>query len=196
MTGTPQGQHDDGYAASAAEAAAQPPLPGPADETAGPVLVPGPAAQDSPAWRPDPAPARYEASRPTAYSSGAPATSINSFLSDVQRNGRWQVPPVLTVTQGMSDVQLDLREAVITSPVVDIKLYAAMASLKVIVPPGVQVEWAGGVSLMSEEKADPPTYDDPSMWRLRIHHYGAMNSVKVQTLAVGEVPPKWWKKKG
>ena len=204
MTGTWQGEHDDagepegqGGQASGQAAAARPPLPRPVDETSGPLtIIPGPAAQDSPAWQPaaSPVPARYEDSRPAAYQGGA-ATSISSFMSEVQRNGRWTVPAVLTVNQGMSDVQLDLREAIITAPVVELRLNAAMASLKVIVPPGVEVEWAGGFSMMSEEKADPPGTPDPSMWRLRIQHYGLMNSVRVQTLAVGEQPPKWWKRK-
>ena len=194
MIGSPQGQFDDEYAARPDEQPAQPPLPGPADETSGPMtIIPGPAAQDSPAWQP--APATYDANQPASYPTAAavPATTITSFLSDVKRNGRWQVPPALTVIQGMADVTLDLREAVITSPVVEITFYGGMSSLKVIVPPGVEVEWGGGVSLLSDEKADPPGAPVPSMWRLRISHFGAMSSVRVRPLAVGENPPKWWK---
>ena len=91
-------------------------------------------------------------------------------------------------------VTLDLREAVVTSPVVDVTFYGGMSSLKIIVPPGVEVEWGGGMALLSDEKADPPGEVDPTMWRLRVTHYGLMSDVRVRTLAVGETPTKkWWK---
>lgn len=194
MTGTPQEQHDDGQARAQEPGADRPPLPGPADETSGPMtIIPGPAAEDSVAWQPgSPPPARHD----TSASPAAPraAMSITGFMSDIKRTGRWQVPAALTVTQGMADVTLDLRDAVVTSPVVDITFYGGMSSLKIIVPPGVEVEWGGGMALLSDEKADPPGEVDPSMWRLRVTHYGLMNDVRVRTLGVGETPTKkWWK---
>lgn len=193
MTGMPQGQDRQGYAAG--QPAPPLPVPGPLDETAPRTIVPGPAAEDSPGWRPAVQPVEQMAARYDTSPASTARGSINSVLSETKRNGRWEVPAVLTVSQAMSDVHLDLREAVITSPVVEIRVQAMMAELQIVVPPGVQVEWAGGFSLMSSEKADPPRIDDPSMWRLRIVHHGLMNDVRVRTLAVGEGPTKWWKKK-
>ena len=197
MTETAQGRSDDDEARAEGQADAVPPLPGPADETSGPMtIIPGPAAEDTVAWQPAaPTPARFDDGRPAPYpAAAAPAMSITGFLSDIKRTGRWQVPAALTVTQGLGDVTLDLREAVITSPVVEVTFYGGMSSLKIIVPPGVEVEWGGGMALLSDEKADPPGERDPSMWRLRVTHYGLMSEVRVRTLAAGETPTKkWWK---
>lgn len=186
-----QGQDQPGYAAG--QPAPPLPMPGPVDETAWAprTIVPGPAAEDSPGWSP--------AARPSGQiapaSGGQAARTVNSIMSETRRTGRWEVPAQLTVSALMSDVRLDMREAVITSPVVEVKVYAAMAEVEIWVPPGVQVEFDGGLALMSSEKADPPGIDDPSMWRLRIQHSGAMTDVRVRTLEVGEEPQKWWKKK-
>ncbi|MFX0538822.1 hypothetical protein ACQBAT_12980 [Ornithinimicrobium sp. Y1847] len=198
MTGTPH-EHEH----QREPGSGMPPLPGPAEETGPPppmTIIGGPAAQDSPSWRADPAPpASYGSSQPAAYGTNAPALPplhLNGFFSSVKRGGRWEVPPVIQLSQGFSEVAIDLREAIITSPVVEVRVYAGFSSCKIIIPPGVQVEWTGGTSLFSEEKADPPREQDPNMWRLKVTHNGAFNEVKVQTLGIGEKPPKWWKKLG
>lgn len=203
MTGMAQGQPDDERErAQEQQAAARPPLPGPVDETSGPMtIISGPAVEDSPAWRPDqhaphtsPAPAPYQAHQPAPTGQGTPTKTISGLMSDVKRNGRWEVPAALNLVQCMSDVTLDMREAVVTTPLVEIKFYGLMSDVKVIVPPGVEVEWGDGLAVMSDEKADHPGQRDPSMWRLRVTQYSMMSDVKVKTLAPGEKPTKkWWK---
>lgn len=198
MSGTPEERHSTPHQPA-------PPLPGPVEDVDRPMtIIGGPAVEDTARWQPTAAhePATARPSQPAAYQPGgqlpAPAnpagTSITGIFSTVRRNGRWQVPPVLSLVQGFSEVRLDLREAVVTSPVVELRLYGAFTDCRIVVPPGVDVEWGGGAALFSAEKSDPPRGQDPSMWRLRILHYGAFSDIKVKTLGVGEVEPKWWKK--
>lgn len=197
MTGTPEERRHQ-------QQPPAPPLPGPVEEVDRPTtIIGGPAAEDTVRWQSAPAgPAAVQDGRPAAYQHGgqvaghgkSAGTSITGFFSTVRRNGRWEVPAVLSLVQGFSEVRLDLREAVVTSPVVELRVYGAFTDCKVVVPPGVDVEWGGGAALFSDEKADPPRGHDPSMWRLRVLHYGAFSEIRVKTLAVGEVEPKWWKK--
>ena len=79
-----QGQPDDEQARAQEQAVAQPPLPGPADEISGPMtIIPGPVAEDSPAWRPEqhapqtsPAPAHYQAHPPATSGRGGDAGNV------------------------------------------------------------------------------------------------------------------------
>lgn len=170
-----------------------PPLPGPVEDVRRPrTIISGPPAEDTPVWRTDPAPAGHRTDLPAR--TGQATTSITSFFSETTRNGRWEVPAVLQVNQAFSEVHLDLREAVVTSPVVELRVTGAFMACKVIVPPGVPVEWAGGVSLFSDSKADPSGTEAGPGWRLRIVHNGGFSEIRVRALAVGEVEPKWWHK--
>ncbi|SOC57059.1 hypothetical protein [Ornithinimicrobium cerasi] len=192
MTGTPDEGQPQQHPA--------PPLPGPVEDVDRPMtIIGGPAAEDTPPWRAAPAqPPAYQHGGGSAAHlparTGDPGTSLTGFFSTVRRTGRWEVPAVLSLVQGFSEVRLDLREAVVTSPVVELRIYGGFADCKIIVPPGVDVEWGGGASLFSDEKSDPPGARDPAMWRLKVLHYGAFSEIRVRTLAVGEVEPKWWRK--
>jgi len=68
-----------------------------------------------------------------------PATRVLSLMSSTRRIGRWAVPQKLDVLAIMSDTRLDLTHALLPAGVVDIEVRAVMASLKVIVPPGMRV---------------------------------------------------------
>ncbi len=170
-----------------------PPLPGPVEDVQRPrTIISGPPAEDTPAWRPGSAPAERPADLPAA--TGGATTSVTSFFSQTTRNGRWEVPAVLPVNQAFSEVLLDLREAVVTSPVVELRVSGAFLTCKVIVPPGVPVEWAGGVSLFSDSRADASGTEAGPGWRLRVVHNGAFSDIRVRTLGVGQAEPKWWHK--
>lgn len=105
------------------------------------------------------------------------------------------MPAQLTMAQAMSDVQLDFRDAVVAHSVIDVQLYTAMATVKIIVPPGVGVETTDGTSIMSDEKGELNVLSAPGGYTLRIAHHALMSSLKVITLAPGESEPKWWKRK-
>jgi len=62
-----------------------------------------------------------------------------ALMSTTRRVGRWVVPAKLDVVAVMSDTKLDLTQAALSAGMVDFEIRAVMASLKVIVPPGVRV---------------------------------------------------------
>ncbi|WP_022925929.1 hypothetical protein [Serinicoccus marinus] len=198
MTGTPeeQGPHarDEGQ-----PGAERPPLPGPSEATDRPMtIIGGPAAQDSPDWRPEQGGAGAGSDVPAQRRADVPALAtparITTFFSSTKRLGRWQVPEVLTLSGGFSESVLDLREAVVSSPVVELRLNDVFSSCKVIVPRGVGVDVPGGSALFSDLSGDYEGVSDPGMWRLTIVHSGAFSSVKVISLNPGEPEPKWWQK--
>lgn len=65
---------------------------------------------------------------------------IRGIMSDVRRDGLWRVPQRLRVSAVMSNIRLDLRQAVIPPGCV-IEVRAIMASVSIIVPPGLPVEF-------------------------------------------------------
>ena len=64
---------------------------------------------------------------------------IVSIMANTKRRGTWQPPRHLDVWSVMSETLLDLTEARLLAGVTEIHLRAIMASVKVIVPPGVRV---------------------------------------------------------
>jgi len=74
---------------------------------------------------------------------GVPAPAeerISGIMSEVRRDGPWRLPMRLKVSAVMSNVRLDLRRAVIP-PGCLIEVSAIMASVSIIVPPGLPVEF-------------------------------------------------------
>lgn len=64
---------------------------------------------------------------------------IVSIMAETRRRGVWRPPQTLDVWCIMSDTRLDLTEAQLSDGVTEIHLRAVMASVRVIVPPGVRV---------------------------------------------------------
>src|SRR4051794_5037038 len=64
---------------------------------------------------------------------------IVSVMSETKRRGLWRPARHLDVWCVMSDTKLDLTEAQLPSGVTEIHLRAIMATVKIIVPPGVRV---------------------------------------------------------
>jgi hypothetical protein len=69
-----------------------------------------------------------------------PYTRISAIMSNTRRVGRWAVPRDLRMFAMMTDSRLDLTNAALpVGGVVNIDLTAIMASIKIIVPPGMRV---------------------------------------------------------
>jgi hypothetical protein len=99
------------------------------------------------------APARFEAM----------PTRIVSIMSSMKKVGRWGVPPVLGVKAIMSDTQIDLTHAVLTSNTIEMEVKSVMASLKIIVPPGMRVIVdTSSIMASVESKADDLALADAS----------------------------------
>jgi hypothetical protein len=86
-------------------------------------------------------------------------------MSNTARRGAWRAPHRLRVAAVMSEVRLDLREADLPA-VLEVELLAVMASVKLTVPPGVEV--AMDVTPFMAEVADktrtPPLRAARASW--------------------------------
>ena len=95
----------------------------------------------------------------------APAGRMSSFVLGVMgsgdRRGRWRVPARMTVVNVMGGADLDLREAVLDGPEVEITVWSLMGGSDIVVPEGVHVELGGfavmgGNDLRLEGEPPPP----------------------------------------
>src|ERR1051325_659287 len=64
---------------------------------------------------------------------------IVAIMGESKRAGVWQVPRRLDVVGIMSDMTVDLTGAQLPTGVMEIHLRAAMASVKIVLPPGLSV---------------------------------------------------------
>lgn len=58
---------------------------------------------------------------------------VFAFMSNTRRSGRWAVPPHVRVSSVMSEVTIDLREAVLPSEC-EIEVFACMGAVKLWLP--------------------------------------------------------------
>ena len=83
---------------------------------------------------------------------------IVSVMAQTKRRGTWQPPRHLDLWSVMSEVNLDLTQARLSPGVTEIHLRAIMATVKVIVPPGVRVvvQPSAFMAEVSDEALNPP----------------------------------------
>ena len=83
---------------------------------------------------------------------------LDRWLAETKRRGVWTVPKSVKVWSIMADTRLDLTEAQLTQPVTEIRPRAIMASVRIIVPPGVRVvmQPSGFMSSVNDEAVDQP----------------------------------------
>jgi hypothetical protein len=93
---------------------------------------------------------------------GATAPSVVlGILGGGDRRGRWRVPERMTVVNVLGGADLDLREATLAAPEVEIRVFSLLGGSDVIVPEGVHVELGGfavlgGNDLKLTGPAPPP----------------------------------------
>lgn len=83
---------------------------------------------------------------------------IVSVMAETKRRGVWQPPKKLDLWCIMSDTRLDLTEAQLSQAVTEIHLRAVMASVRIIVPPGVRVviQPSAFMSSVDDDVTDQP----------------------------------------
>lgn len=83
---------------------------------------------------------------------------IVSIMAQTKRKGVWQPPRQLDLWCVMSETQLDLTQAQLSPGVTEIEIRALMASVKIIVAPGVRVVFQPSAFMaeVSDETTDPP----------------------------------------
>jgi hypothetical protein len=122
------------------------------------------------------------AALPGEYEPREESGRIVAILSETRRGGLWAVPPRLDVTATMSNLTLDLRSALLGPGVTAINLSAVMASVQIILPPGVRVldRVRAFMASVTDDSYGALT-DDPSVPAIRLTGRAVMAEVKVKT---------------
>ncbi|MFI9836418.1 DUF1707 domain-containing protein [Nonomuraea sp. NPDC051941] len=112
---------------------------------------------------------------------------LESKNGQIKRAGDWAVPRRLRVASKYGGVELDLSEAVITHPVVDIELDLAYGSAKIILPDG----GVANVDAFRSDWGQVHTSDVPGRPRPGAVHVVISGSTKYGSLTV-RYPRKRW----
>ena len=103
-----------------------------------------------------------------------------AILSSRRREGHWRLAPRTHFTAVLGSITLDLRQAVLPGPEVEIAARAILGSVEVIVPEGVEVDVAGSSILSGENlriEGTPPA----GAPLVRIRHSGLLGSLTVRS---------------
>ena len=103
-----------------------------------------------------------------------------AILSSVARKGRWRLAPQNRFAAILGSVRLDLREAVLPGPEVDIELHAVLGAAEVLLPEGVDVE-VSGAGVLSSADTKVTGGAPPGAPVVRIRCGGALSSFNVRT---------------
>jgi Domain of unknown function (DUF1707) len=111
----------------------------------------------------------------------APVERHRAILSSLDRRGRWRLAPRNRFVTVLGSIHLDLRQALLPGPEVEIELVSTLGSALLLVPAGADVRVSGGNALGSCELhlgADAPTAGAPV---IHVIVGGALGSVEVRS---------------
>lgn len=120
---------------------------------------------------------------PTAASPGALGETVErhrATLSSLDRAGRWRIPPRSRYVATMGSVRIDLRQALLPGPEIEIEVKAVLGSAQVLVPPGADVRVSGGNVLGSCELHLGDEAPPPGAPIIHVVVAGALGSVEVR----------------
>lgn len=155
-----------------------------------PGLVPE-AGADADAAKPRAAPNRVAAiggataaAAPGAAADSRPARRrFVAIMGGSRARGRWRPAPAMSAFAFWGGVKIDLRNAEVESPVVEITAWAIMGGVTVVVLPGTRVELDGmvlmGGSHHFSDDGEPPTPAGSPV--VRVHARGLWGGVTVRT---------------
>lgn len=136
---------------------------------------------DLPDARPSPARA-YEPQQSLALERAEESGRIVAIFSETTRGGLWAVPSYLDVKATMSNLTLDLRSARLSPGLTDVHVNAVMASVQIILPPGVRVVDSVRAFMASvTDDSYSVLTPDPSVPVIRLTGRAVMAEVKVRT---------------
>lgn len=126
------------------------------------------------------APAPLRASAPVPQAFLPESGRIVSVMATTKRKGVWQPPRDLDLWCVMSETQLDFTQAQLAPGVTEVDIFALMASVKIIVPPGVRVvcQPTAFMAEVADESSDPPPVGSGAPV-IRITGFAMMTELKV-----------------
>jgi hypothetical protein len=114
--------------------------------------------------------------------SPAPAVVKHRALcSRLERRGAWELPPRSSWRSLFGTIVLDLREARMEGPEVELEIYNLFGTVTVIAPPGVAVDVSGGGAFASQVLEPQPWQPPPGAPRLRIRASGPGGTLYVRS---------------
>ncbi len=125
--------------------------------------------------------------RPAPSPSDLSQTRMVSLLGNRVRRGMWIPPQTLDLLAVMSDTHIDLREAQLSAGVMEIRVKATMAAVRITVPPHVHVvtETSSILASVSDrtDRGPAPPRGAPV---IRITGWAFMSEVKVRRRALDD----------
>ena len=103
-----------------------------------------------------------------------------AFCSKLVRRGSWEIPERSSWRSLFGTIVLDLREARLAGPVVELDIYNLFGTVAVLVPAGVQLDVEGSAPFASQV-IEPPSRPPPAgAPRLRIRASGPGGTLYVR----------------
>jgi Domain of unknown function (DUF1707)/Cell wall-active antibiotics response 4TMS YvqF len=120
---------------------------------------------------------------PAAHPAAAPAEQkqrswVVAVMGGAERKGRWHPARRTNVVTVMGGAAIDLRDARIDGPELEITAVTVMGGIEVIVPEGVEVE-IGGFALLGGNSAPPPSPVSQGAPVVRVRAYSLMGGIGV-----------------
>lgn len=114
--------------------------------------------------------------------SGTPVVEQKALFSHLVRNGPLRLPARTAFRSLFGTIDLDLRQATLEAPEVDIAVHNVFGTVTVLVPEGTDVVVEGGTGLFASLRLDTTT-SVPSLGGpvLRIHASGIGGTLNVRT---------------
>lgn len=98
----------------------------------------------------------------------APVQGISAIFSETKRGGSWTPARVNNVRAIFASVVLDLRDARLAPGVTEFHVTCFMASVEIILPPGMPVDSEASVVFAEVSQEGPSVPPDPDAPRIRI----------------------------
>lgn len=133
-----------------------------------------------------PAPIPRQSRAPVASAGAAGERRYLAVMSNFQKTGNWTPARATSIRAIMASVQIDLRDATFVDAEIDFDITAVMTEVKVIVPPGVQVECDGWAFMGEFTSKSDAAVRDPDAPRVNVRGSAIMATVTVETRLPGE----------
>jgi hypothetical protein len=132
-----------------------------------------------------PAPAPGGIARATGAPTAPPARQGSSLILGIlgggDRKGRWRVPESVTIVNVLGGADLDLREAVLEAPEVEIAVWSVLGGSTITVPEGVHVELGGFAMLGANQMRVGGPPPGPGAPVVRVKAWSLLGGTDVRT---------------
>jgi Domain of unknown function (DUF1707)/Cell wall-active antibiotics response 4TMS YvqF len=116
----------------------------------------------------------------TSRIGGTPRSKFSvAIMSGARRMGRWVVPRTYVSVAVMGGIELDLRDAQFSEPVVTLHAYTLMGGIQITVPEDVDVD-VSGVAFMGGFDHDASGPGVPGAPQVRVLGFALMGGVEVR----------------